>query len=65
MKAKKVIWYGQTPPKDSEGRPIKHAIFDKRVKRIPIGTDVSELVKDKDVKARMEADGIIAKESHI
>ena len=62
MKAKKVIWYGETPPKDSEGRPIKNAIFDKRIKKIAIGEDVSGLVKDKGVEKRMEDDGIIAKE---
>ena len=60
MKANKVIWYGNTPPKNDKGEIVKDAVFDKRIKRIGVGEDVSGIVKDKGVKARMLKDGIIA-----
>ena len=62
MKANKQIWYGNVPPKNSDGTYQKDAVFDRRVKRIAIGDDVSKLVTDEGVKQRMIDSGHIAKE---
>ena len=50
MFAKKTIWYGRTPPLDADKKPIVNAVFDKRVLKIPMGTDMTALDKEDDVK---------------
>lgn len=58
MKAKKVIWYKKETPKDDNGKYIKEAIFDKRIKKIGLNEDLpDELTKQGDVKKRLLENG--------
>ena len=62
MKAQKTIWYGGVPPMNEKGEYEKHAIFDKRIKRIAIGTDVTSEIKDRGVLRRLQGDKLVANE---